>query len=141
MSVIPTNEFLPACLPAFGGLWGGKRLVLALAMKQSPQNFFQFFLEGARNFFQLRNEILRALAAVRRRAAGMGIPRAPHQSKARCGINSASGNLPFFSQIFDKVGSSGVINILARYGNRTRISTLGRLHITTILTSHKISAE
>ena len=31
------NEFLPACLPAEGELWGGKRFVLASASQQSPQ--------------------------------------------------------------------------------------------------------
>jgi len=30
-------NFCPPALPAEGGLWGGKRLVLASARKQNPQ--------------------------------------------------------------------------------------------------------
>jgi hypothetical protein len=33
-------NFCPPALPAKGGLWGGKRLVLASARKQSPQKLF-----------------------------------------------------------------------------------------------------
>jgi len=90
------NEFLPACFRAVGAVRVGSGSFLHQQGSKARKISFNF-LEGARkNLFQLRNEILRALSDVRRRAAGVGIPRAPHQSKARCGINSASGNLPFF---------------------------------------------
>ena len=77
-------NFCPPALPHEARLWGGKWFILAKARKQSPQKLKHFLEVARKNFFQfqLRNQFLRALSAIRRRAAGRGA--APQARSLSC---------------------------------------------------------